>query len=423
VKLAGMTASVAAGYAGNRVKSLFQTSADARASREASYRDTGERIARTLGELKGAAMKIGQMASIGSDMLPKELSDALAKLQKEAPPMPYEVIAAQIEAELGDPPERLFEWFDPEPFAAASIGQVHRARTDDGREVICKVQYPGVDSSVDSDLAHLKLAIRASGLMNRVHRRALDEVFAEIRERLHEELDYTNEAANVRMFRAHHADQPFVVVPDVVGERSAKRVLTLTFEPGDALTELDDERYPQNVRDLIGEHLFAVMASQLFELSAVQADPNPANFAFRPDGTVVLYDFGCVKRLTDAVMTPWKALVNAAFDEDYEACEQYLQVLGVREPGTPAPPVTFFKRWRDLFLEPLLSAEPYDFGAGSLHRRALEMVPETMRWVRSFRPPPELVFLDRTIVGYYGNLRALGARCAFMPELARHLGR
>jgi predicted unusual protein kinase regulating ubiquinone biosynthesis (AarF/ABC1/UbiB family) len=125
---------------------------------------SGERIAETLGELKGAAMKIGQMASIGSDILPKELSDALTKLQKEAPPMPYEVIAEQIERELGSPPELLFNAFDETPFASASIGQVHRATTDDGRDVVVKVQYPGVRSSIDSDIANVAALLRLHAL-------------------------------------------------------------------------------------------------------------------------------------------------------------------------------------------------------------------------------------------------------------------
>lgn len=423
MKLAGMTASVAAGYAGNRVKGLFQTSADARASRERAYRETGERIAKTLGELKGAAMKIGQMASIGSDVLPKELSDALAKLQKEAPPMSYDVIAGQIEAELGAPPERLFARFDREPFAAASIGQVHRARTDDGREVVCKVQYPGVDSSVDSDLAHLKLALKASGLVNKAHRRALDEVFDEIRARLHEELDYCNEADNVRLFRKHHAQHPFVVVPEVVGERSSKRVLTLTYEGGDPISELDAKGYSQHVRDLIGLHLFQVMASQLLELNAVQADPNPANFAFRPDGTVVLYDFGCVKYIQPEVLRSWKALISAAIDEDYEKSEHHLVELSVRVPSEPGPPVDFYRAWRDLFLAPLLADDFYDYASGSLHQDAMKLVPDTIKWMSAFRPPPQLVFMDRAIVGNYGNTRAVRARGRYMPLVKRYLGR
>ena len=134
-----MTASVAGNMAVTKVRSLFQNDEDAEAARAESHRESGNLIAQTLGELKGAVMKVGQMASIAHDVLPKELSEALGKLQREAPPMDYAVIAEQVERELGAPPERLFTRFDREPFAAASIGQVHRATTDDGREVVAMV--------------------------------------------------------------------------------------------------------------------------------------------------------------------------------------------------------------------------------------------------------------------------------------------
>ncbi len=423
MKLAGMTASVAAGYAGSRVKGLFQTSADARESRAESYKETGERIAQTLGELKGAAMKIGQMASIGSDILPKELSDSLSKLQKEAPPMSYEVIAGQIESEFGMAPELLFEHFDREPFASASIGQVHRARTDDGREVVVKVQYPGVDSTVDSDLGHLKLALKASGLVTRHHRKGLDDVFAEVRERLHEELDYCNEADNVRFFGKHHAQHPFVVVPEVIGERSSQRVLTMSFEPGDAIKDMDALGYDQATRNKIGENLFHAMGSQLLELNAVQADPNPANFAFRKDGTVVLYDFGCVKYIEKDLISNWAALVNAAIDNDYDTAEEYLIALGVRVPDKPRPPVELYEKWHDIFLKPLKFDGFYDYTDGSLHKESVKLLPETMKWMTSFTPPSQLVFIDRTIVGNYGNLRAIGTHARMMPLLKKYLGR
>ncbi len=417
-----MTASVAGQYTGSRIRSLFQTTADARDTRRQSYRDSGERIARTLGELKGAAMKIGQMASIGSDVLPKELSEALAKLQRAAPPMPFSVIAGQIERELGSPPARLFDRFDREPFAAASIGQVHRARTDDGREVVVKVQYPGVDASVDSDLAHLKIALRASGLVHRAHRRALTAVFAEVRERLHEELDYCNEADNVRLFRDFHARHPFIVIPEVVGERSSQRVLTMTFEDGDAIGTVRG-RYPSRVRDRIGERIFHMMASQLFELESLHADPNPANFAFREDGTIVVYDFGCVKHIEPEVITAYRGLIDAGIDEDYVRGEKRLFELAVRVEGSPEVPVEFYKAWRDLFFRPLTATDFYDFGASSLHQDAMKLVAETIRRAASFKPPPKLVFIDRAILGNYGNLRAIGARGQYMPLLKRYLDR
>ena len=199
LKLTKMSASVAGNCAKGQIKGLFQD-ADARAEERArTDARSGALIAQTLGELKGAAMKVGQLASVARDLLPDDLMDSLTVLQRDAPPMDYDVIRGQVEREPGSGPSCSSSASTGMPFAAASIGQVHRARTDDGREVVVKVQYPGVDTSVDSDLAHLKLALRASGMVTS-RKAALDTFFDEIRERMREETDYTHEAQNVRWF-------------------------------------------------------------------------------------------------------------------------------------------------------------------------------------------------------------------------------
>ena len=412
MKLAGMTASVAGNYARSRVKSAFLSAESRITEKAAAHEINGQRIAETLGELKGAVMKVGQMASIATDVLPKELATALSSLQKEAPPMPYSVIAEQIRAELGSAPELLFDRFDAAPFAAASIGQVHRARTDDGREVVVKVQYPGVDESCDSDLAHLKIALKASGLV-RLERKVLNQLFEEMRARLHEELDYCNEADNVRLFRKFHAQHDFVVVPDVVGERSAQRVLTLTYEPGDHINELDRDRYPQAVRNQIGVNMFHMLASQLVHLQAIHADPNPANLAFRPDGTIVLYDFGCVKKPKPEIITSYMGTLQAAIDERYDEVEAGMLALGARNPKGPPVEADYYKLWRDILLVPFIQSEPFDYGSSMIHEGVMKHVPGLLKRLPSFSTPPEVVFIDRAIVGHYGNLRNIG--CQFAP--------
>ncbi|MBC8073260.1 MAG: AarF/ABC1/UbiB kinase family protein [Deltaproteobacteria bacterium] len=418
-RLASMTARVAGGYAKSRIKSVFQNDEDAERDRSATHTRSGEIIAKTLGELKGAVMKVGQMASIARDILPKEMAEALGSLQREAPPMPYEVIAEQVERELGSPPEALFARFDRVPFAAASIGQVHRARTDDGREVVVKVQYPGVDDAVDSDLSSLRLALRASGLI-KLKRQALDALFAELRTRLHEELDYCNEADNVRFFADYYRDNPEVVVPDVVGERSSQRVLTLTYEPGDHIDETDS--YPQQLRDRLGANVFRTMCDQIFELQVIHADPNPANFAFREDGTLVFYDFGCVKRLRPEVIAAYRKTIASGLDEDYDGVERGLVELGARNLEGPVVPPEYYKMWRDILTEPFVAVGDYDYGRADIHHRALEHIPGfLMKYIGSFQPPAELVFLDRVVVGHYGTMRRLRARGHFGDVLRSHL--
>ena len=419
LKLAGMTASVAGRYAGSKIKSIVQSADAAALGRAAAHAKNGEAIARTLGELKGAAMKVGQMASIASDILPKELSSALATLQRDAPPMPFEVIAGQIEVELGGSPDALFERFDREPFAAASIGQVHRARVD-GREVVVKVQYPGVDASADSDLAHLKVALRASGLV-KVPKEALDALFVELRDRLIEELDYAREADNARAFRAFHAERhPFVVIPEVIGERSTRRVLTMAYEPGDTLGTIRPEGYSQALRNRVGEHLTRAFFAELFELQAIHADPNPANFAARLDGTLVVYDFGCVKRIPDEVMNPWRDTVRAAMVEDYDAVDRGLLALGVRRPGGPQVEASFYKAWRDVFAPPVLE-ESYDFARSPIAEQVMKLVPRAVERMGSFQPAAAIAYIDRAIAGHFGNLRNLGARGSFGPIVRAYL--
>lgn len=418
-RLAGMTASVASNYARSRIKSVFQSKDAAKADLEATHQRSGDLIARTLGELKGAVMKVGQMASVARDVLPAELAEALGALQREAPPMPFDVIAEQIEKEFGAAPETLYKQFERTPFASASIGQVHRAITDDGREVVVKVQYPGVDGAVGSDLAHLKLALRASGLI-KIKKRALDALFAEIRARLEEELDYTLEADNVRFFADYYRDRDDVVIPEVVGERSSQRVLTLTYEPGDQLSEVVG--YPQSTRDRLGEALFKLVGDQVFNLQTIHADPNPANLAFRPDGTIVLYDFGCVKRLDPEIVTAYRNTVRAGLHEDYEGVEQGLIDLGARDLDGPKVPPEYYAKWRKLIGRPFDSDEPYDFGSAGLQREAMTLMPEFFaKYMGAFQPPAELVFVDRVVIGHYGTLCQLGARCRFRPLLEAYL--
>jgi predicted unusual protein kinase regulating ubiquinone biosynthesis (AarF/ABC1/UbiB family) len=419
LRLASMTAQVAGGYAKSRIKAVFQSAEDAERDRSQTHQKSGELIAKTLGDLKGAVMKVGQMASIARDILPREIAEALGTLQREAPPMPFEVIAEQVEQELGTSPHRLFRRFDRVPFAAASIGQVHRAQTDDGREVVVKVQYPGVDEAVDSDLAHLRLAFRASGLI-KVKKQALDALIAELRTRLHEELDYCNEADNVRFFTDYYREHPSVVIPKVVGERSSQRVLTLTYEPGEHIDEVGD--FPQDVRDGLGATMFRVMADQIFNLKVIHADPNPANFAYRRDGRIVFYDFGCVKRLDPDVVAAYRHTIKSGLVEDYAGVEDGLVRLGARNLDGPPVPFDYYKMWRDIFARPFVGDEPFDYGAATMHHDALKHVPGFLaKHVASFSPPAELVFLDRIVVGHYGTMRRLRARGRFGSLLAPHL--
>jgi predicted unusual protein kinase regulating ubiquinone biosynthesis (AarF/ABC1/UbiB family) len=407
LKLMGMTTQVASRYTGLRILKALGFSKSARRRLPGTNAKVGALIARTLGELKGPVMKMGQMASLSSDLLPKEIAEPLAALRKDAPPVEYEVVASQIEAELGSPPEMLFHSFERAPYAAASIGQVHRAVTDDGREVVVKVQYPGVDKSVRADLSHMRFALKASG-MTKERPEAFERIFAEVTARLEEELDYTHEADNVRLLGGFHRDDSYVSVPTVVGERSAQRVLTLSFEDGETLE--DAARFPKQVRDRIGERLMRLVFSEIFGCGALHADPNPANFAFRQDGTFALYDFGAVKRFSDDDQRGMRDVLRGALYEDYEAAEQGMIALGARDPDGPPVDRRVYKVWRDLIAPAFDRDKPFDFGRSKLHLELIRKLPQYKETAKSFSLPVQLMLVQRTFAGLYANLRALGAR-------------
>ena len=406
-KLAGMTAAVAGRVTTFRIASAFLSSDKVPMRRAAANSAVGKRIARTLGELKGPIMKVGQMASISGDMLPKEFAAPLAALRKDAPPIPFKVIARQVESELGAPPGEIFSSFDEAPFAAASIGQVHRAVTDDGREVVVKVQYPGIDRSARADISQLRFALKASGIFKK-RREMMERFFDEMTARLDEEMDYGLEADNMELLADFHRGDAFLRVPTVVRERSSRRVLTMSFEPGDTFDAAG--KYPREVRDLIGARLLHVLFSQIFSLGTLHSDPNPANYAFTPDGGIALYDFGSVKRFTDDEAKGARDIILGAFDEDYERAERGMLSIGARDPQSAAPPTWVYKTWRDLLMPVFAESEPFDFGTSSLHRKLFARLPEFKNQLEYFRLPVSLMLVQRTFVGTYGNLRSLGAR-------------
>jgi predicted unusual protein kinase regulating ubiquinone biosynthesis (AarF/ABC1/UbiB family) len=410
-----MTASVAGNFASSKIKGIFQDEEGANQSREQNMREAGDRIAKTLGELKGAVMKVGQMASVASDILPKELTQALSTLQKDAPPMAYEVIESQLVKELGGLPEEKFQTFDRAPFASASIGQVHKATTHDGREVIVKVQYPGVDKAVDSDLRQLKLALRASGIIN-VSKKALDDTFQETRERLHEELNYEHEAANTRLMAELHSTDQFLVVPKVVDELSSRRVLTIMYEAGDTF-EHAGSHYDQETRDLLGARLLSLMAIQIFRNGAIHGDPNPGNFAVREDGTIVMYDYGCIKRLPRDLVFAYRDLIVSSIAEDYAGTEGALRRLGLRNLDGPPVEFEFYKRFRDIFVIPHQNRTPYDYGESRMGEQVMKLVPSVMKRIASFQPAKDLIFVDRMVGGHYGNMRTLRCRVPVLDTL------
>lgn len=395
-------------------------SVDDEGAQSESYTRMADQIADTLGELKGAVMKVGQIASQTQDFLPKEFSQALEKLQKEAPPMPFEVILEQVESELGKPVSELFEYLQETPYASASIGQVHRARLHDGTDVIVKVQYPGVDQSCDSDLKQLRLALKLGGLL-KMPKETVDQLFGEIRLRLKEELDYENEARNLKLFQEFHKDQPWVIIPEVINSHSTRRVLTLGLVEGDHVSKVTPERYSQDTLNLIGHRIFTLMADQLFRFQCIHGDPHAGNFAYRPDGTIVMYDFGCVKKLKPHIVEAYRKALLAALSEDYSALDRHLIDLGARVDNQPAVDEAYYAMWRDILIVPFMGDEPYDYAEADIHKQVAAKTSTVFKYLDYFKPPVESIFVDRMIAGHYWMLKRLGVQAAFRSELEKYL--
>ncbi|MGB8857653.1 MAG: AarF/ABC1/UbiB kinase family protein, partial [Ilumatobacteraceae bacterium] len=292
---------------------------------------TAEAVAERLGNMKGALMKLGQMASYVDEALPAPLREALAQLQSNAPPMSAALAAQVIEKDLGAPPERLFVEWDPQPIAAASIGQVHRAVVVDPstgleRAVAVKVQYPGVGEAVAADLRNANLL----GMLLQQGFGGLnpDDMVAEIKERLAEELDYRLEASNQQRFADHYRGHPFIHVPEVLPAFSGAHVITSELVDGATWQQMLE--WPQEERDRIGEVLFRFVFRSLYGMHAFNGDPHPGNYLFHRDGRVTFLDFGLVKHFSDDEMGTFIAMVRAAaYDHDVPEFRRVVEQAGM----------------------------------------------------------------------------------------------
>lgn len=422
IKLAGMTASIAGKAAKNSLKHLSSDEEKRLQARSELMQDVGIQIAETLGEMKGAVMKVGQIASQYKDVFPPEVATALEKLQKDAPPMPYSQIKAQVERELKAPIDELFIEFEEQPFAAASIGQVHRATLPSGQKVVIKVQYPDVDDNCDSDLKQVRMALKIAGVLN-MSRELQDKLFNEIRQSLHDELDYTKEAHNLQVFGAFHADDKGLIIPKVIESHSAKRVLTLTEEMGESLAVA--ATWDNEIKQKIATRLFHFSAGQLFGLYRMHCDPHPGNFAFREDGSLIAYDFGGIRSYSDSEVKLFLRFAKHAITSDVTALEQDLIALGVRRDDDKDIPGEFYQSWLDIGLKPL-SIPPYqegafDFSTSQVHHEAMTQMRTALKYFGQFQPSATTMMLDRTVSGQYWNLVNLGVEIDLSPLVVEYL--
>jgi len=406
--MSSLAGRISSSYTGQRIKEIFLNSKQTSDSRVKTHIRNAERIVSTLGELKGAAMKIGQHISIQADLLPKEFAEILSVLQQSAPPVDYELIEALITDEFGKSPEALFASFDPEPHASASIGQVHRARLANGTEVVVKVQYPGIEENIEGDIQNLKTIISTGNLMG-YQKADLNEIFEEIRDRLYEELNYNQEMENLKTFRKLFKKDKRILIPRAFPPYCSPRVLTMEYLPGDTIDALLEPPYSQQDRDHFGHLIFDLYAYQVLQLGMLHADPHPGNFAFLKDGRLILYDFGCVKTIPSDVGQACRDLCRCYLSEDYDQIDDVLIRMGSRDPRKEPLDGETYKQFTDPFRDSFGLQAVHEFGSIPIHEKVKELAPLGLSKMLHFKPCRETVFIGRMIGGHYGNLCTLRA--------------
>jgi predicted unusual protein kinase regulating ubiquinone biosynthesis (AarF/ABC1/UbiB family) len=335
-KLGSIVGVQGARYAGTKATNVGRSEEGSKEKLEQRHLETAMKMVGALGQMKGAAMKLGQFASfIDTEFIPEEYreiyQEQLAKLRTDAPAMPWEKVEKVLLEEYdGEPVSELFAEFETEAFAAASIGQVHRAEMLDGRQVAVKIQYPGIAEALDADLRNAGTLVRLA----RAIAPGLDAkaIAGEIRERVMEELDYEYEAQNQRTFSRAYRDHPFIYVPDVITRLSRRRVLVTELVEGLDFEEI--KQLPDEERSRFGEIVFRGSFGSIYHLQHFNADPHPGNYILMHDGRVAFLDFGMTKKLDREQILLEQRAVDAAARDDPEALRESLHDLGfVKNPS------------------------------------------------------------------------------------------
>lgn len=415
LSLASMGMKIGATVAGQAMGDLLSGDAEKVARRQKSLLQQAELLTQELGKLKGSLMKAGQMLSIyGEHFLPPEVNSVLKRLQFETPPLEWKEVEKALNRSLGKERMALLD-IDPEAHAAASLGQVHRARVlRSGREVVIKVQYPGVDKAIGSDIATLRSLFAMLELAPKMPE--LDQVFAEIKEMMEQELDYQQELKMLRYFRERFSGDSRFLFPEPLEEFSTKKVLTMEYLPGVKIDGEEVAALPLKRRNSIGEAALDLYFQELFRLERVQTDPHFGNYRVKiGDSTdqLILYDFGAVRTLEPIFMEHYKAMLRALLHGNMPAFESAAERLGVLKPNDPAELKAVFQELCTLIMEPFSQEKPYAWAETDLPRRCIDKALELKRWPLR-QPPREIVFLDRKMAGMFTFEAALKAK--FSPR-------
>lgn len=402
-RLSGLTAGVAARHLTQRALAAFQSEEEAEEARRRTLEKSASTIAATFGELKGAAMKVGQMLSTDPELLPPEVTSALATLQRDAPPMPFSMVRGVVENALGGALEDHFTSFSEEPIGAASIGQVHRATTREGEDVAVKVQYPGIAESIESDLKNLGALLNLARA--KLPKERVNAYLEEITEVLKRESDYLYEADALERFQTVLKDVQGVRAPIPVHELCRRDLLTMEYVEGERLVDWLARQIDEKKRDM-GTRLVHAYIEMVHTHGALHADPHPGNFLVDGEGRLVFLDMGCVRDYDLAFSDGLIRILTALWRHDLDALKEAWKALDFRDEGVD-PEVVY--EWLEIALAPLLVDREWDFASWRVHEQGLEFVKKHPS-ILGFAPPREAVFYLRVLAGLRGLFAQGGVR-------------
>ncbi|MBS1090384.1 AarF/ABC1/UbiB kinase family protein [Gluconobacter sp. Dm-74] len=396
-RTSGAVGGIAARMAGNRLG--FKTDKGVHA----------EGLKSALGNLKGPLMKAAQLLSTIPGALPDEYAEELAHLQSNAPPMGWSFVRRRMQAELGAGWEKHFRSFSHEAVAAASLGQVHRARLVDGREVACKLQYPDMQAAVDSDLRQFRAALGIYKQFETTIRQ--DEVYTELADRLREELDYRREASHLRLYRDMLSETPEVTVPAPVEELSTGRLLTMDWVSGRSMRTVLGENLPLEDRNAMATALFKAWYTPVYRYGVIHGDPHMGNFTVRDDYGLNLLDFGAVRifspRFVEGIIDLFTALRENNEELAFHAYSKWGFVGISRETAA------ILNEWARFFYRPLMTdrvCSMQESNDPAEARQVLEKVYDGLKRTGGVKLPREFVLMDRSAIGLGSAFLRLEAR-------------
>jgi predicted unusual protein kinase regulating ubiquinone biosynthesis (AarF/ABC1/UbiB family) len=376
------------------------------------------RIVESSTQLRGAFLKLIQMLSMREDILPAAALEILKTTRSSVPPMDFAAIAAQIRRELGKRPEQLFASFEPTAFAAASLGQVHRARLKSGEEVAVKVQYPGVEDTVEQDLKNIKLLLKTiQGIARDLMRQKIDTraLYSELQERLREELDYVNEARNLTMFGKLLGDDEEIIIPRVRPELCSRRVLTMTYIDGYQLTDVLSPAADAELREWVARKYYKLVWRQILEFSLLHTDPHPGNYLVSYHPRLGILDFGSVRRFPEPIRQAHLQFARALLAGDDRSLAGALVKLGYLDrTDDPGPMVQIIH----ILFEPVIVDRVFNPLEYDSVGKATA-VGEIAFKHKLYKSPAHNVFLLRALVGLEGIIRGLAIPanyCAIFRE-------